>query len=308
VLSEVLNRCLTSRFIYTSFCFVYYNLCIELDSFDLRKSQEMKPHLLFLLLIVIVPLIEGCSSRTYVNSVATKKEMIDGDAEEWLGRMTTTDKVSGLQVAVSNDNENLYLCIQSTKEQINSKILLGGLELWIDPTGKGKKTIGVKYPIGGLASRKNVLDPNADRRPDIKSLLELTNLEAELVGFSSPYSGRLSVSKIGDIQLNLARTGASSLVYEIKIPFRTFFKDKLDLQDGNLEFAYSIIVKGLERPAGFQGGSPSGMPPMGGPPGGGRPGGGGGFAGPPQGVGQMPPGQSDMFTSSTLKFKARLVL
>jgi hypothetical protein len=263
-----------------------------------------------LLLIVIVPLIDGCSSRVYTNSLATKKETVDGDAEEWLGRMTKTDAASGLQVAVSNDNENLYLCVQSTKEQTNTKILLSGLELWIDATGKGKKTTGIKYPLGGSLSRSKGLERNAQQRPDLKSLLELTTDEAELVGFLPPYSGRISIGKPGEVQLNMAKTSTSALVYEVKIPFRTFFKDRLEQQDGNLEIAYTIIVKGLERPAGFQGGAPgAGGPPMGGSPGGGRPG--GGFSGPPPGGGQMPPGgagQADMFTSSTVKFKAKLAM
>jgi hypothetical protein len=86
------------------------------------------------------------------------------------------------------------------------------------------------------------------------------------------------------VRVAISRDESNSLVYELAVPFNTFYKERLDPGDAGHTFCFGFVIKGPEasNSDSFQGG-PSGM----GGPGGfggfggmGGPGGPGGFGGP----------------------------
>ncbi len=72
---------------------------------------------------------------------------IDGKNTEW-GKMKAYNKATGLEYAIANDDEKLYLVVQVKDKGIQDKVVMGGLTLVIQKTGeksdKGARL--VKFP------------------------------------------------------------------------------------------------------------------------------------------------------------------
>ena len=84
------------------------------------------------------------------------------------------------------------------------------------------------------------------------------------------------------IRVSLSRDKSNCLIYELAVPFNTFYKEVLDKNDVGIQFCFGFVVKGVETTAGTEmrgmGGGPGGYGGMGGP------GGYGGMGG-PEGMG-----------------------
>ena len=74
---------------------------------------------------------------------------VDGKHNEWENKFKATNKSTNLTYTLANDAKNLYLAIQSKDVTNNNKILLGGISLTINPSGKKNDKEGFKviYPV-----------------------------------------------------------------------------------------------------------------------------------------------------------------
>jgi hypothetical protein len=70
---------------------------------------------------------------------------LDGSAAEWEGSLERIEK-SEVYVGILNDDEYLYVCIQSRDPQVSREALFRGLIVDLDP-GKGGP-FSIQYPIG----------------------------------------------------------------------------------------------------------------------------------------------------------------
>lgn len=73
---------------------------------------------------------------------------IDGKATEWDNKFKAQNSATELFYTISNDDENLYLTIQTKLKDITQKIMLGGISVSINPTlsKKSDGQISVTYP------------------------------------------------------------------------------------------------------------------------------------------------------------------
>nr|WP_294790239.1 hypothetical protein [uncultured Mucilaginibacter sp.] len=73
---------------------------------------------------------------------------IDGKATEWDNKFKAQNSATELFYTISNDDENLYLTIQTKLRDIAGKIMRGGISLNINPTlsKKSDGQISVTYP------------------------------------------------------------------------------------------------------------------------------------------------------------------
>jgi hypothetical protein len=87
---------------------------------------------------------------------------VDGKHNEWENKFKATNKSTNLTYTLANDSKNLYLAIQSKDVTNNNKIMLGGISLTVNPSGKKNDKEGFKviYPVinrqrgpGGGANR-----------------------------------------------------------------------------------------------------------------------------------------------------------
>jgi hypothetical protein len=74
---------------------------------------------------------------------------IDGKATEWGNQFQAYNKNTQVYYTIANDDDNLYLIIQSKRTDINNKILLGGVTFTINSSGKknDRSGISITFPI-----------------------------------------------------------------------------------------------------------------------------------------------------------------
>lgn len=204
-----------------------------------------------------------------------------GDCQEKASHYDTDAKT---YYSVSTDSQELHVQIMTIEPDQQRKILLNGLELWLDPKGKKNKSTGILFPLQaktrsnmpGGGDQRNAGGPppfspfpgrdtiRPEEKKMLRSLVE-NNREMKLMNIEQ--SAGLAVS---------LRFADDTLIYRADIPF-TVFSPALVL---NKSLGIGIIEKGMQFPD-FGGGEMGGGP---GGDGGGPPGGGGGMPeGPPPG-------------------------
>ncbi|NOQ27630.1 MAG: hypothetical protein GQ564_19885 [Bacteroidales bacterium] len=161
-------------------------------------------------IIVLATLFfSGCS--TYEATYQKTPLIIDGSSSDWISALDSKDQ-NGFSYGVSNDNENLYLRINVNDQSIQRKMMLAGLTVWVDTTGKKKENLGINCPMQKAflsakdkGSKGNI--PNAPIWDDDQIL------DVEFIGFNNsntiyyisnnPYGIEVSIAQ-GDFKsLNL---------------------------------------------------------------------------------------------------------
>ncbi len=206
--------------------------------------------------------LAGCSSLELVSSRAVKSITIDGSTSDWPD--SSWGEKDGLRFAVMNDDANVYVVLVVAKPDLRRQIMFRGLTLWFDPLARGKKTIGVHYPLGmGRAPARPVQGEQFPQGGQGQMEFDyISPLE------QGPVRVPLLAAKGIGLKINNEQ---ESLVYEMKIPLRS-----------SSEQPYSVeAAPGAKISVGFDvGGFEPGSEPAGGPAagGGGRRGGGRGPA------------------------------
>lgn len=249
---------------------------------------------------------------------------IDGYNKEWASPLPRFDKKTSFSYDVANDDKNLYLIIRVTDASIQQQLVSNGLEIWINTEGKKKKTTGISYPLPMTTEKKDG-DKTAQGQQGQSSQQRDGGEMAGGPGFDGfpggPDGQKGNVANQGEtrptrfvIQKDLILTGfliengqqpargcpvrtaisldeSACMVYELAIPFNTFYKEQLEADDANAVFSLGFIIKKSDTSTSS---SSTGMRQMGGmgggPMGGGMGGGPGGSMGGPSGMSGGPMG------------------
>ena len=96
-------------------------------------------------------LITACNPQlTPLNTAQTI--VVDGEDTEW--NKDQYQKVSGLGLiySITQEEQHIKILVKAMDQQTFKKIGLLGLTVWLDGTGKSKKEVGIKYPVGAMKS------------------------------------------------------------------------------------------------------------------------------------------------------------
>ena len=214
---------------------------------------------------------------------------VDGSDREWQGAFTYLEKEK-IAYAIKNDTSHLYLCVKFENET-QRQALRFGFTIWLDPNGKGKRELGIRFPIGmqyydakGTAMAPGAMpSAEATRQRAATMLREIDILESD-----RNIRNRLQARNAEGVRF-AASDSSYELSFELQIPLHSTFDQpyaleaKID-QDFSLGFEMGEFdrKKMQER---MQGGGSWG---------GGRPPSGGSGRQPGGGMGARPPGWKDM--------------
>ncbi len=217
-----------------------------------------------LFLILIVPLLglllSACSSTPMVQSLPqTKLIVVDGDASDWDRPLAYYDKETKLSFSISNDSTKLYFCIEAFDQELQTKIVRGGLQLWLDTTGGTGKDIGMLYPVpstmqhvepqrGGYESSSDDFDPIGALR---RNFFRAQANELQLTGFLPPAAGLVPLKNAFGIEVRINWDTINNVLnYEAAIPFSTFYKRILSNADSTKIIGLTFTVNGVARSGG----------------------------------------------------------
>ncbi len=279
-------------------------------------------------ILAAICIIASCKAPLYQNKWQDHKVIADGKPDEWTIPLRFYDSKSKLSYTVTNDLDNLYICMRVTDDADQVKIMKAGMQVWIDTTGSNNETTGILFP-----QRSHEPAPSAQQSSDTKgkrseagkvnirsmrASFQKDYKEMQLTGFKAPVRGSVPLQNDFGINLGInwdANRFDSSyiMIYEAVIPFKTFYKNKLTSADSLKKFGITISVNALTRPASKGGGGSRGGGGGGGMGGGGMRGGGGMGGGGRRGGGgggqrSNPEAANPLYESNKVKMRMQLSL
>ncbi len=183
------------------------------------------------------------AQKNVKESVALEKPpIIDGDVSDWPCDWWI-DPDGKFFCNVANDGENLYVRLKVADDLIQQKLGVFGLSLRLNPSGKRKGKVGIKYPVGRdeMEFKKN--EPKeTNGQIDAKIKIEykkelLGDVDViELIGLAKQ---NIVASRLGlnnGVQAFILTQEDGSYTYEAKIPFRAFKINKSEVSVLGVQF------------------------------------------------------------------------
>lgn len=158
------------------------------------------------------------------------------------------------------DDQNLYVRVKTDEFYTKRKMGAFGFTLWFDPSGKKKKTYGLKFPAGGaeaeermgqindMAPTGNTIGEKADFQKTADRML-IENLEIlELIGLTKdPITAtRSGITNGIKVAIDMDATGAYT--YEVLIPFKSYRLSRAQITDLSVGFETGKYVMPKQKP------------------------------------------------------------
>jgi len=213
--------------------------------------------------------------------------VVDGQFTEWAYPLPKTNKVTGINYDIANDNKNIYIFIRCTDRMTQNQIVSSGFEIWVNINGKKKKTTGITYPVpvektvasdsaataaaaaipaaiaagmGGFDRGAGGFEGGGGRtrqaggggNRQFGGAGGFGNFSTATTSFviskNMILQGFLIANGLQTARGNEVRTGISLdpdgfMLYELAIPFNTFYKEELDADDAKMKIAIGFAVK-----------------------------------------------------------------
>ena len=166
----------------------------------------------------------GCS--VYEATYEQSPLIIDGLSSDWTTTLDSKNN-NGLSYGISNDKENLYIRLNINDLDIQKKIFMAGLTIWIDTTGRKKETLGIQCPIMKESPK---MRPNLMK--DRSSPIQWNNnqlLEARFIGFTNLEEIHFLYNNPYKVEVSVSVDEFKSMYYEMKIPFSIIYNNYSDL-------------------------------------------------------------------------------
>ena len=212
--------------------------------------------------LFFVALLTACSPQEkFQSSWQSIPVHVDGDPSEWELPLKLYDESTQLNYTLSNDEQNLYLCIRAASERTKQQIIRGGMQFWIDTTGKKNQQTGIRYPVLAFQrhSERNSsestsgTDSEQNASQDSRSFHERflsKEREMTVTGFLSPVSnGLIPIQNIYGIKVSLNWDSSGVMVYEASLPLKLFCESPFSLLKKNKKrtFSFSITTNVVPR-------------------------------------------------------------
>jgi len=94
--------------------------------------------------LLITQLYGAGKLRTDTNRIV---HTIDGNINEWPTSRFETDKETQIVYSVDQDADNIYLALKIPSQKMQMKILLMGMNVYLDKKGKKREGTGVEFPV-----------------------------------------------------------------------------------------------------------------------------------------------------------------
>ena len=282
-----------------------------------RQLRRVVPLLALAVAACAVAIAVAAETQRIESAWSREAPTIDGRLADWTSPLSSlgSEKVS---LGVRNDGESVYIALASSDQNTRMMLGIAGFTVWMDPSGKQKKTFGITVPptmTGGRGMRGRGEPPQgppgvegqpgqegregAPGGPWSPAVSTITSIE--VLGASKDDKRRFELTYARTIGLDVAaRSAEGVLAYELRVPLPVSEAQPYGVKaaPGAL-IGLGIETGELPKPGGRgeEGGRGGGG--MGGPPGGGGGGmggmggggmgggggqrGGGGMSGPPGG-------------------------
>ncbi len=178
-----------------------------------------------------------------------KPPVIDGKMDDWPIEWWL-DPDGKFLSNVGNDAENLYFRLKVSDDITQAKIGMFGLSLRLNPKGKKKGKVGLKYPVGKDESELKHAKPiNISKDVDLAEKVQMkkewiSDVEVvELIGLAKNNIVSSRLGLMNGIESTIIAQEDGSYIYEAKIPFKAFNIKKNEVDLLGVEFETGRLVQ-----------------------------------------------------------------
>ena len=179
----------------------------------------------------------------------------DGIVDEWPVEKFSADKETGIQYAVDNDAENLYMALIITSQPEQMKLMSMGMRMFIDMKAKHKENRGVEFPIKKETGSMPMPQPggqenNQGQKPDpkrIRMLLGRNLIALKLFGFTDGEPTEQGLEIDGSAKIAYYWDSLDVMQIEYLIPLNMLETDIASLNQKLISIGWK--VNGMEMPA-----------------------------------------------------------
>ncbi|MEL6676505.1 MAG: hypothetical protein AAFR61_30125 [Bacteroidota bacterium] len=131
----------------------------------------------------------SCSKEVYLATAMPIE--VDGKTEEWDQDKMQYNSSTRLSYSFAKKDDRFYFLLKTTDQDRIGQFMRSGLEVWINPDGKRRKSYGVKYPLGmrammrqgGMGMGPQGGMPSANPGENRKRVLDRMTQDVMLVNF-----------------------------------------------------------------------------------------------------------------------------
>lgn len=171
----------------------------------------------------------------------------DGNDGDWSAATLLPDEKLGIQYAVSNDHENLYVQLSSQNEAVIQRILRGGLTVLINRHGvkEDAGAAGIVFPTGNRVQKDGKLLNDRPELQQNKHVALNAVQDYSLFGFrelKTPENFDYGKPNPEGIELGIGLNTAGAVVYEASIPLSSFLTDAERISPARKTVAIGFIL------------------------------------------------------------------
>lgn len=173
--------------------------------------------------------------------------LADGNDGDWSAATNLLDEKLGINYAVSNDHENLYIQLSSQNEAVIQRILRGGLTVLINHHGVKEESgaAGIVFPTGNRVQKDGKLLNDRPELQQNKHVALNAVQDYSLFGFrdlKTPENFDYGKSNPEGIELGIGLNTAGAVVYEAAIPLASFMSDAERVNPARKTVAIGFIL------------------------------------------------------------------
>ena len=172
--------------------------------------------------------------------------VVDGKADEWKSVSLQLSPKNSFEYTVANTPEELCIFIKIPDQVEQTKLLRGGMEVYINPKGKKDKETAVFYPVKGELPEDMRAQAAPGEKEDVKEIrLRIAGqlISMNRTGFKTAFNGVQSIRQNTGFKAAINWDENDNLIYELAIPYAAFPDG---LNKNNLELGF--FINGAERP------------------------------------------------------------
>jgi uncharacterized membrane protein YgcG len=187
-----------------------------------------------------------CSHAVYPTGTYRKTPVTaDGNLNEWERPLRFTSNGGFVQYNVTNDNENIYIALETHDDATAGRILRAGVNIYIDPAGGESKKISLGFPL----PNRWALPPTPRENSGSKSYGIGHGARADsfsIVGFRNLTDGRYASSDQSKIKTALKTGTDNSVAYEVVIPLQYIYADASPGKNAGQQITVGIVVNAMK--------------------------------------------------------------
>jgi uncharacterized membrane protein YgcG len=202
------------------------------------------------LLIVTMPSVSviGQDKKEVVNNCEMASVFVaDGEANEWPMEWIVDADEPKFSYNICSDNSNLYVRVKLKDETVRRKLAIFGFTMWLDPNGKKKKKLGLKFPTGTEGAEKMELVKQSGNRnmssgeratfqKDMNKYFIKDVEILELIGLSDDPLTSTRSGITNGIKVGIGVDQEDAYIYEAQVPFKSFRLSKASIENLGVGF------------------------------------------------------------------------